>query len=356
MKSIISMIIAAVGIGALILFGTRFVNPIPNEEGNVLHVYNWGEYIDPELLQQFEDETGIRVVYETFDSNEAMRVKVNQGGTNYDIVFPSEYMVEKMVDDDLLLPIDHDKIPNIENIGENFLDQPFDPGNKYSLPYFWGTVGVLYHPDTTDGLDFSDWNTLWDERLRNDILMVDGAREVMGFGLNSMGYSLNETNEEVLAETEEKLEALGPNVRGIVGDEIAAMMEVNEARAAVVWSGMAQDIMWENEALDFIVPDGGSNLWFDTMVIPRTAQNVEGAHQFMNFLLDPENGAQNTDWVGYATPNEAAYQLLDEEIQEDERFYPDQEQQETLEVYRDLGPEMISLYNELFLKFKMSLE
>ncbi|MFC3419825.1 PotD/PotF family extracellular solute-binding protein [Salinicoccus hispanicus] len=356
MKSTVSMILAAVGIGALILFGTRFVNPVPNEEGNVLHVYNWGEYIDPDLLAKFEEETGIRVIYETFDSNEAMKVKVNQGGTNYDVVFPSEYMVEKMVVEDLLMPLDHEQIPNMKNIGDNFLDQPFDPGNTYSLPYFWGTVGVLYHPETTEGLDFSDWDTLWDDRLENDILMVDGAREVMGVGLNSMGHSLNETNEEVLQEAEEKLEALGPNVRGIVGDEIAAMMEVNEAKAAVVWSGMAQDIMWENEALDFTVPEGGSNLWFDTMVIPRTAQNVEGAHQFMNFLLDPENGAQNTEWVGYATPNEAAYQLLDKEIRQDERFYPDQEQQEELEVYRNLGPEMISLYNELFLRFKMALE
>lgn len=197
---------------------------------------------------------------------------------------------------------------------------------------------------------------LWDESLENEILLVDSAREVMGFSLNSMGESLNETDPDILDAALEKLVRLAPNVRGVVGDELMQMMINNESIAAVIWSGSARDVMWENEALDYVVPNGGSNLWFDTMVIPKTANNVEGAHQFINFMLDPENAAQNADYVGYSTPNDTGLQQLDESEQEDTRFYPTDDQQDELEVYENLGLEKLGVYNELFLKFKMNLE
>ncbi|HJE20565.1 MAG TPA: ABC transporter substrate-binding protein [Aliicoccus persicus] len=342
-----------IGIGAL--FSTRFIEPPLGEGDSAIHIFNWGEYIDPDLLDQFTEETGIRVIYETFDSNEAMLVKINQGGTSYDLAMPSEYMVEKMQERDMLIEIDHEQLPNLEHIGEQFLGLDFDPENKYSVPYFWGTVGVLFHPEKTD-LDFTDWDMLWDESLRNEILLVDSAREVMGFSLNSMGESLNETDPDKLDAAFEKLVELAPNVRGVVGDEIMQMMINNESIAAVIWSGSARDVMWENEELDYVVPEGGSNLWFDTFVIPETANNIEGAHQFINFMLEPENAAQNADYVGYSTPNDAGLSLLDEEEQEDTRFYPTDAQQDTLEVYKNLGLENLGIYNELFLKFKMNLE
>src|SRR5690606_26635262 len=172
-------------------------------------------------------------------------------------------------------------------------------------------------------------------------------------GLNSLGYSLNDTNEEHLQEALQKLSTLTPNVKAIVGDEIKMLMAGEEAAAALVWSGDAAEIMWENEALEYIVPSEGSNLWFDNMVIPSTARNIDGAHQFINFMLDPEVAAQNTEYVGYSTPNAAALELLDEEISGDERFYPDEELTARLEVYENLGPRMLSHYNDLFLEFKM---
>lgn len=357
MKQLLQLIFISLAVAVLLLFSSRFIDPPPSGgKGNVLYVYNWGEYIDPDLLKKFEKEKGIRVVLETFDSNEAMLAKIKNGGTSYDIAVPSEYAIQKMKNEKLLLPIDHNKIPNLKNINPDYMDLPFDKNNEYSIPYFWGTVGILYNPEATKGIDFSSWDSLWDKRLKNNVLIVDGAREALGLSLNSMGESLNETDPEKLHKAEQKLEKLAPNVKGVVADEINTMMVQKEADVAVVWSGMGADIMTENENLDFVVPKEGSNLWFDNIVIPKTAQNVEGAHEFINFLLDAQNAKQNTEWVGYATPNDAALKLLDKETREDERFYPSKEVQKKLEVYEDLGYENIKKYNELFLKFKMSLK
>ena len=227
------------------------------------------------------------------------------------------------------------------------------PENQYSIPYFWGTVGIVYNPEMLGEIELKGWNDLWNPEFKNEILMVDGAREVMGMGLNSLYYSLNDTNKDHLLEAKAKLDTLTPNLKAIVGDEIKLFMANEEAAIGVIWSGDAADIMWENEKLDYVVPEEGSNLWFDNMVIPKTAKNVEGAHQFINFMLDPENAAQNTDYVSYSTPNKAALELLDEEVVNDERFYPPEELTEKLEVYENLGKEMLAYYNELYLEFKM---
>jgi spermidine/putrescine transport system substrate-binding protein len=319
---------------------------------DTITVFNWGDYIDPELLEEFEELTGITVIYETFDSNEAMMTKIAQGGTTFDVAMPSEYAVERLMEDDMLVPLDHSKLPNMKYIDPRFMDLSFDPGNRYSVPYFWGTVGILYNPEAF-GEPPASWDALWDPSLKNDILLVDGAREVIGMGLNSLGYSLNDTNEGHLQEALAKLKKLTPNVKAIVGDEIKMLMTGNEASAAVVWSGDAAEVMWENEDLDYIVPEEGSNLWFDTMVIPRTARNIEGAHRFINFMLDPEVAARNAEYVGYATPNAAALELLPEDVREDERFYPSEELTARLEVYENLGKRMLAYYNDLFLEFKM---
>lgn len=354
MKQLVRTFLLVFLFSAILLYVVQILNKSEGYAGSdTLTIYNWGDYIDPELITRFEEETGIKIVYQTFDSNEAMMTKIKQGGTTFDISVPSEYAIEKMKEEDLLLPIDHSQIPNLQYIDERFLDLSFDLGNEYSIPYFWGTVGIVFHPDLVGDLTFESWNDLWDEQLRNNIFLLDGAREVIGMGLNSLGYSLNDTNEEHLQEAFDKLSLLTPNVKAIVGDEIKMLMAGEEAAAALVWSGDAAEIMWENEALDYVVPEEGSNLWFDNMVIPKTAKNIEGAHQFINFMLDPEVAAQNAEYVGYSTPNAAALELLDEEISGDERFYPDDELTSRLEVYENLGRKMLSVYNDLFLEFKM---
>lgn len=317
-------------------------------------VYNWGEYIDPALLKQFEEETGIKVVYETFDSNEGMMGKVEQGGTAYDIVVPSEYMIEMMKDKNLLLPIDHEQIPNMQHIDPYFLDLPFDPNNTYSIPYFWGTLGIAYNPTLLNGQTFESWNNLWDLSLTQQIILVDSARETVGMSLNALNYSLNTTDLNELRAATDYLKELKPNVKAIIGDEVTQLMINKEANVALTWSGQAADMMAENEDIDYIVPEEGSNLWFDNIVIPRTASNLEGAHAFINFMLDPEVAAQNAEYVGYSTPNLTALNYMDEEIIKDERFYPDEQTRNHLEVYRNLGLELLGVYNEYFLEFKMN--
>jgi len=354
MKQLVRLFAAVFVIAFGLMYLTSYLNSSQGYSGaNTLTIYNWGDYIDPDLIAEFEEETGIKVIYQTFDSNEAMMTKIEQGGTTFDISIPSEYAISKMKEEGLLLPIDHSKIPNLGNIDSRFMNLSFDPDNEYSIPYFWGTVGIIFNSELLGGRTFASWNDLWSEDLRNQILLVDGAREVMGFGLNSLNYSLNDTDEEHLQEAKRKLGTLTPNVKAIVGDEIKMLLAGEEAAVGVVWSGDASEIMGENEKLDYVIPSEGSNLWFDNMVIPKTARNIEGAHKFINFMLDPEIAARNTEYVGYSTPNSEALKLLPEEISQDERFYPDPEMTEKLEVYENLGKKMLSHYNELFLEFKM---
>jgi len=357
MKSLIRITVALLAVCGLLFYTAHALNKSSGGSSKkVLTVYNWGEYIDPSLLKKFEKETGIHVVYETFDSNEAMMTKIEQGGTNYDIAVPSEYTIEQMKEKHLLLKIDHNKIPNLKNIDEDFLDLPFDLKNEYSIPYFWGTVGIVYNPKLLGkGYDFDKWDDLWAPSLKGKVILVDSAREVMGVGLNSMGKSLNSTKTNELKAATDKLIKMAPNVKAIIGDEVTQLMINEDAMVALTWSGQAADMMSENEDLTYSVPSEGSNLWFDNMVIPKTSKNVDAAHEFINFMLDPKNAAQNADYVGYSTPNKAALKLLDPEMVSDERYYPSKETRENLHVYKNLGLEKIGEYNEFFLKFKMSI-
>lgn len=354
MKKLTPVFLAIVIVSALLLYTISKLNSAQGySSGNTLTIFNWGDYIDETLVERFEQETGIKVIYETFDSNEAMMTKIEQGGTTYDIAVPSEYMIDKMREEDLLIPLDHAKLPNLKYIDERFMDLPFDPENQYSIPYFWGTVGIVYNPKMLDGKEIVSWNDLWDPDLKNEILLIDGAREVIGMGLNSLGYSLNDTDPKHLQEAKAKLDALTPNIKAIVGDENRMLLENGEASIGLVWSGVASEIMFEKEDLEYVVPVEGSNLWFDNMVIPKTAKNIEAAHQFINFILDPKVAAQNTEYVYYSTPNKEALKYMPEEMVNDQRFYPPPELTSKLEVYGNLGKKNLAYYNELFLQFKM---
>ncbi|AXH98563.1 extracellular solute-binding protein [Sporosarcina sp. PTS2304] len=356
MRGLVGSVVAILLVSSILLFTNYQLEHKSGQAGkDTITVYNWGEYIDPDLLKEFEKREGIRVIYETFDSNEGMMGKIEQGGTSYDISVPSEYAVQMMEDKKLLLPLDYSKIPNVKNIDPYFMDLPFDTDNTYSIPYFWGTVGIAYNPTLLKGQTFESWDSLWDASLRQQVILVDSAREVLGVSLNSLGYSLNSTSLQELKEATDKLATIVPNVKAVIGDEVTQLMINNEASVALTWSGQAADMISENEDIDYIVPEEGSNLWFDNIVIPRTSTNIEGAHKFINFMLDPEIAAQNAEYVGYSTPNVQAMAYMDEEITADERFYPDEKARENLEVYENLGLETLGVYNELFLKFKMGL-
>lgn len=319
----------------------------------VLNLYNWGDYIDPQLITKFERETGYHVDYETFDSNEAMFTKIKQGGTHYDLVVPSDYMISKLKAAHLLIPLDKSKLHGLQNINPRFMNLSFDPHNKYSIPYFWGTLGIIYNDKYIKPGSIQHWQQLWSPKYRNDIMLVDSARDIMGMALISMGKSINMTNPATLRAAKQKLDQLSPNVKAIVSDEIKTDMAQNDAPLAVDWSGEATEMIADNPHLHYVVPSEGSNLWFDNLVIPKTAEHFKAIYAFLNFMLQPENAAQNALYVGYATPNQAALKLLPASVRNNREFYPDLATMNNLQVYKNLSPQDVELYNDLFLEFKM---
>ncbi|KRL63922.1 ABC transporter substrate-binding protein [Lactobacillus psittaci] len=318
-----------------------------------LIIYNWGDYIDPKLISKFEKETGYKVIYETFDSNEAMYTKIKQGGTSYDLAIPSDYMITKMRKSHLLDKIDTSKLSNFKYLNSRFLHQSFDSKNQYSVPYFWGTLGIVYNDKFVKPGEIEHWNDLWKSKWHNNILLVDSARDIMGLSLASMDYSMNTTNSVELKLAKTKLDALGTNVKAIISDEMKMYMIQNEAAIGVTWSGEASEMLSNNKHLHYIVPSEGSNLWFDNLVMPKTAKNKKAAYAFINFMLNPKNAAQNAEYVGYATPNKAALKYLPKDVINDKQFYPDDKTLSHLQVYRDLDQKKVQEYNDLFLEFKM---
>ncbi len=250
-----------------------------------LNVLNWGDYIDPALLRQFEDETGISVKYTTMTSNEEMLVKLASPDNIYDVCFPSDYIIEKLIADDLLYKIDQANIPNLKNIDSRFLDLSFDPGNQYSVPYMWGTVGILYNTTmVTDPVD--SWNILWDEKYAGEILMYDSMRDTIGITLKKLGYDINTRNEEDILAAQEALIAQKPLVRAYLTDDIKMELINGNAAMGVVYSGDAVYCISENPVLAYVVPKEGSNVWFDNIIIPKTSQHTAEAEKFIDFLCD----------------------------------------------------------------------
>ena len=337
MKRLYSFFVGIVAI-ILVLWGISYKLEDNSTQGTIdkLVIYNWGDYIDPELLDEFTAETGIQVDYQTFDSNESMYTKIKQGGTIYDLAVPSEYMISKMTEENMLVKLDKSKIEGLENIDPQFMGLSFDKNNDYSIPYFWGTLGIVYN-DTMVENPPQEWEDLWSDEYRDNIMLIDGVREVMGFGLQSLGYSLNSKNPVEIEEAAEHLYNLTPNIKAIVADEIKGYMIQDAAAIAVSFSGEASEMLDGNEHLHYVVPSKGSNLWFDNMVIPKSAKNIDGAYAFMSFMLRPENALRNAEYVGYSTPIPAAKAMLDEETQSDEAFYPSEETMKQMEVYDNLG-------------------
>ena len=258
-----------------------------------------------------------------------------------------------MAKEKLLLPLDKHKIKGMDNNDPQFLDLSFDKHNKYSVPYFWGTLGIVYNDKYIKPGEITNWNDLWNSKYRKQILFIDGAREFIGIGLNSLGYSLNSKNDSQINQAYDKLKNLTPNAKAFVADEIKTYMQNDEAPLAVTYSGEASEMLDNNSHLHYVIPDDGTNLWFDNIVIPKTAKNVKGAYEFINFMLEPKNAAQNAEYIGYAKPNDKAAKLLTKSINSDTQFYPTKKQMSKMEVYADLGQTYLEKYNDDFLELKM---
>lgn len=342
--------------GLLIFLNSRInqSNHVSQEHEKVLNIFNWGDYIDPALVKKFERQTGYQVTIQTFDSNESMIEKIRQGGTTYDLTMPSEYMVEKMKKMNLLKPINHRRLKHLNQIDPLFLNQSFDPRNQYSVPYFWGTLGIIYNDKYVKPNSLKHWQDLWSSKYKNAILLIDSVRDVFAISLLSQQRSINTTNFEVLNQTKNKLVELTPNIKAIVADEIKMYMEQEESYLAVDWSGEAAEMMRVNPHLHYLVPEEGSNLWIDSFVIPKTAKHFDAIYQFLNFMNEPKNAAQNARYVGYATPNQGAKKMLPNAIVKQSSFYPSTELMKRLTTYRDLGAKVVEEYNDLYLEVKMA--
>ena len=317
-------------------------------------VYNWGEYIDPEVLDIFEEETGITVVYEEFETNESMYPKVQAGAVSYDVVCPSDYMIQRMIENDLLAEINFDNIPNIKNIGEQYMKQSqgFDPENKYSVPYCWGTVGILYNKTMVEE-PVDSWSILWDEKYADQILMQNSVRDAFGIALKYCGYSLNSTDLDELQEAKELLMKQKPLVQAYVVDQVRDKMISNEAAIGVIYSGEAIYTQSENPDLEYVIPKEGSNMWIDSWVIPKNAQNKENAEAFINFLCRPDIAKMNFDYITYSTPNTAARELIeDEAIRNSTIAFPNASELNRCETYNYLGTKFDNIYNELWREIK----
>ncbi len=321
---------------------------------NQVIVYNWGEYLDPEVITLFEKETGINVVYEEFETNEIMYPKVQSGAIAYDVVCPSDYMIQRMIENDLLAELNFDNIPNVKNIGQEYFKQSrqFDSENKYSVPYCWGTVGILYNKTMVDE-PIDSWSVLWDEKYKDSILMQDSVRDAFAVALKYKGHSLNSTDLDELEEAKELLIEQKPLVQAYVIDQVRDKMIGNEAAIGVIYSGEAIYTQLENPNLEYVIPKEGSNVWIDSWVIPKNAKHKENAEDFINFLCRPDIAKMNFDYITYSTPNTAARELIeDPAIRNSKIAFPDASELERCETFQFLGDKNDAIYNKLWREIK----
>jgi len=308
-----------------------------NKDKQMLYVYNWGDYVDESILEDFEKETGIKLVYDTFATNEDMYVKIKSGGSSYDVIFPSDYMLTRMREEGMLEKIDLSQIPNVKHIDERLMSADYDPNNEYSLPYMWGTLGILYNTTMVDEEEVQSWDILWNPKYKKEILMLDSQRDSIGAALLRLGYPLNTLDPKELAEAGELLKAQKPLVLAYVVDEGKDKMVAGEAALALTWSGEAMYAIDESDDLAYSIPREGTNLWYDVMAIPKGAKNMDAALKFMDFLNRPDIALRNAEYTGYATPNLAALAMLPEEVREDRSAYPQDEDLVNAEVFVNLG-------------------
>ena len=331
------------------------------EGAGEVYVYNWGEYIDEDVIAQFKEETGIDVIYDMFETNEEMYPVIEAGGVKYDAVCPSDYMIQKMIENNMLAEINFDNIPNIKEIDSKYMDmsRSFDPENKYSVPYCWGTVGILYNTSMVAPEDApTKWSDLWDEKFKDNILMQDSVRDAFMVALKSLGYSMNTTNEAEIAEARDLLIKQKPLVQAYVIDQVRDKMIGGEAAMGVIYSGEMLYIQQEvadlglDYSLEYVIPEEGTNLWLDSWVIPANAPNKENAEKWINFLCRPDIAKKNFEYITYPTPNKGAFDLLDADLQNNKAVFPDTDSLKNCEVFQYLGTDVDSIYNEYWKEVK----
>ncbi len=331
------------------------------DKGISINVYNWGEYISTgadegtlDVNDEFEKLTGIKVNYTNYATNEELYAKLKGGGTTYDVIIPSDYMISKMIKEELIQPLNMDNIPNFRYIMDNYRNLAYDPENAYSVPYTWGTVGIIYNAEQIDiPKEEIDWDILWDEKYKDQILMFDNPRDAFAVSELLLGYSLNTENPSELKAAAEKLKEQKDVVQAYVMDEVFDKMAAGEALLAPYYAGDALTILEDNEDLDFVVPKSGTNLFVDAMCIPSSAKQKEAAEMYINFMCESDIAFANIDYICYSTPHSGAYEMLDDEVRESHVSYPDSQFiADKTTVFVNLSDEANDLMKDLWTEMK----
>lgn len=320
-------------------------------EKGVVNVYNWGENIDESIFADFEKQTGIKVNYKTYQSNEQLYSVLNLGGADYDVIIPSDYMVSRMIDEGMLEKLDFKNIPNFKNISDQYKNLAYDAANEYSVPYTWGTVGIIYNSSLiSDKID--SWSAMYDEKYKGQILQFDNSRDAFATALFYLGYDVNTTDKAQIAEANELLKKQKPLLQAYVMDEIYDKLELGEAAIGPYYAGDAVTMIENNPDLRFVIPKEGSNWFVDCMCIPKGAKNKANGEAFINFMCSTDVALSNMDVTGYATPVQTAFDELDEEAKGNPIMFPPKEELSRCQVYTNLPKETLDLYNDYWTKLK----
>ena len=319
---------------------------------NVVNVYNWGEYIDESVLKDFEAATGIKVNYQMYDSNETMYSKIAGGGANYDVVIPSDYMVARLIEEELLAPLNFDNIPNFADIDPALKNPAYDPENRYSVPYMWGLMGVIYNTKMVDAEDLGSWDLLWNEKYAGDILMIDNSRDAIGIALKRLGCSYNTTDENQVRQAVDLLVDQWPIVQAYVMDDIFQKLEGANAYIGTYYYGDYLTMYENNPDLGFYIPEEGTNIYVDAMCILKDAPNKENAEAFINYMCSTEAGLKNCEEIWYSTPLLSVREELDPEVANDPLAYPDSSIMAQCESYAGLPQNILDLYDSEWTRLK----
>jgi len=323
-----------------------------------INVFNWGENISDgtdgsmDVIREFEDKFNIKVNYTTYETNEELYSILSSSNSSYDIVIPSDYMIEKLISEDLLTEINFENVPNHKNIADTYKNLPFDPDNKYSVPYTWGVVALCYNKNMIGNETIKGFADLWNENLKGEILMIDNSRDAMAIAMQLSGITPDKFTKAEVDTAAKKLSEQKPLLKKYVMDMVFTEMEGEQAAIAPYYAGDIYSMIQNNENLAYCLPEEGSNFFVDSMCIPKSTQNKEGAELFINFMLEAKVGAANAEYIGYSTPNSEAFKLLPEEIQSSELIYPSEEYLSKCYSFADLDKEVYSYMQEKFIEVK----
>lgn len=324
-----------------------------------INVYNWGEYISNgtdntlDINKEFTNRTGIKVNYTTFQSNEELYAKLVSGGADYDVIIPSDYMISKLVENDMVRKLDFENIPNFSMIDDKFKGLSYDPNNEYSVAYTWGTVGIFYNKKvvTEDESDIN-WDILWNEKYKGDILMFDNSRDAFGISLLRLGKSVNSEDENDWMQAADELKKQKPLVQAYVMDQIFDKMANGEAVLAPYYSGDAAVLTKSNPDIGFVIPKEGTTEFVDAMCIPKSSKYPREAEMYINFMCDTEIAKANIEYIGYSTPQKEVKKLLDEEVANNKNIYPDDETLEKAQVFKSLPANISASLDNLWVEVK----